>query len=305
MASPHDHLDKLKIFVTVAEKQKINEASKILGLTQPSVSRAIQTLEAAFDTRLFTRGRYGARLTESGEILYQSASRILHEVTDVSTRIKHSGDELAGNLTVGSYESLAEYLWPDFLTKLRKTYPNLNLSVRTGGVQDSFSRLIDGQVDLLVDAEPRNSEEITSWKLYSDRFSFYASDQLNFEYFSSEDASSLALLYVPKAYDGAHIAIEDHLRRASYVFEREYIFDSFSTVKRLAARGLGIAVLPNRLALEDINTSRIHKVSAKGFPENGFGLHTIYATCAAQKSGDLRIRKLVSQLRGHFLDARN
>jgi DNA-binding transcriptional LysR family regulator len=300
MSNPLDHLDKLRIFVTVVDQEKISGSAALLGLTQPSITRAIQKLEEAFETTLLIRGRYGVKLTKSGEILYRSASRMLHELSDVKTQMKESHDQFAGHLVVGSYESLAEYLWPDFLASLRKTLPNLTVSVHTGNGRDVFRQLTDGKIDLLVDAETRTSELTTSWALYTDRFGFYCASSERGKTLTQADAKSETLLYVPNAQDQAGIAIEHHIKLQNYSFKQEGIFDSFATVKRLAIRGLGIAVLPMRLAEEDLKARRLTPISLQGFGAHGFGKHTIYATCATQRARDPRIKKLVSLLKAHF-----
>lgn len=300
MNNPLDHLDKLRIFVTVVDQEKISSSAALLGLTQPSITRAIQKLEDAFETKLLIRGRYGVKLTKSGEILYRSASRLLHELSDVKTQMKESHDQFAGNLIVGSYESLAEYLWPDFLVALHKTLPNLIVSVHTGNGRDVFRLLTEGQIDLLVDAETRMSELTTSWALYSDRFGFFSAPSKKGRVLNQAEAKSETLLYVPNAQDEAGIAIEHHIKRQDYSFRQEGVFDSFATVKRLAIRGFGIAVLPLRLAEEDLKARRLTPVSVNGFSAHGFGQHTIYATSAAQRARDPRVRKLVSLLKQHF-----
>lgn len=297
--NPLHHLDKLRVFSVVAEKGKIGESSRVLGLTQPSISRSIQALEAAFGAKLFVRGRFGTRLTEAGRILYASSLRILREVDDAQVRMKAQAGELAGSITVGSYASLAEYLWPDILVTLQTKYPHLQISIRTEGGLNSFTWLASGKVDLLVTAEPKLSEDATSWSLYSDRFAFYTSRSSKAGV-GTEEANSQAILYVPGAYDGHNLAIEDHLKRAGHRFAREYVFDSFTTVKRLASRGLGIAVLPKRLAQEDVESKRLFELELEGFSESGFGLHTIYATCLTERESDPRVRKLITMLRKQF-----
>lgn len=300
MTDPLDHLDKLRVFVTVVDRGTINGSAKLLGLTQPSITRTIQKLEEAFETDLLVRGRYGVKLTPAGDLLYRSASRMLHELSDVKAQMKEHHDPFAGNLVVGSYESLAEYLWPEFLVGLRKELPNLNVSVRTSSGQNVFHQLTEGKIDLLVDAETRASDLTTSWALYTERFGFYAAFSERGKALSPDDTKSETLLYVPNAQDEAGIAIEHHIKLQDYSFRQEGVFDSFATVKRLAVRGLGIAVLPMRLAEEDIKARRLAPISLQGFSQQGFGKHTIYATISTHRSQDQRVKKVISMLRAHF-----
>jgi DNA-binding transcriptional LysR family regulator len=110
----------------------------------------------------------------------------------------------------------------------------------------------------------------------------------------------LALLYVASAFDEKNISIEGHLRQRGYRFTRKYAFDSFATVKRLATRGLGIAVLPTRLAAEDVKAKRLHPLRLAGFVREGFGTHRIYASFSDRSQEDQRLRSLFRLLKEHL-----
>lgn len=56
----------LRAFVTLAEQGSYHRASRLLFLTQPALSKQIKMLETLIGGPLFTRGRYGAILTEHG-----------------------------------------------------------------------------------------------------------------------------------------------------------------------------------------------------------------------------------------------
>jgi DNA-binding transcriptional LysR family regulator len=293
-------LDKLQVFVTVAEKGKINQASDALGLTQPSITRSIQKLEQAFGVPLFARSRDGVKLTLAGTLLFERSMRFLRELEDIQARAQHSLYELAGSLTVGTYESLAEYLWPDFLVFLQKEHPHLLLTVTANRQRDPVQDLLAGRIDMLVDAEPQIHSAVASWPIYSDKFNFYVSAIHAEEDFTPAWASEHALLYVQGAFDEDRFTIEDHVEKSAYRFARQCRFDSFSTAKRLAAKGMGVAILPMRLAEEDEHNRLIKRVQLKGFSASGFGKHTIYATVERGNEREPRAKKIISLLKDHL-----
>ncbi len=285
-----DHLDKLKIFSAVAERGTINGAARELALSQPAITRAIQTLEQAVGFKLFHRDRNGMHLTEGGRILHATGARVLAEVMDATTKGAHAQEEMAGNLTIGTYESLAEYLWPEFLLQVQKDFPRLNVSLKTNSQNGHLADLSAGLLDLLVDAEPRAHAGLTLWPLYSDRFSFYSQKKIEL---TPDSASGLSLLWVRGVFDESNLTLEQHLSQGGYRFQREYTFDSFATVKRMAAKGLGVAILPQRLAEKD---GELHRIRARGLKE-GFGPHRIYATVSPRKENDPRVKTLVGLLK--------
>ncbi len=293
-------LDKLRIFVVVARKGKINDASDILNLSQPSITRAIQKLEEAFGAALFIRNRDGVTLTKAGELLNVKAVRILRDLEDIQVRARHIDHDYSGILTVGTYESLAEYLWPDFLISLQKIHPHLQLSVRTSQFHDPMQSLLMENIDLLVDAEPLVKDAVISWPLYSDKFGFYIAPTHSGGPKDQDWAKGISILYVRQAFDEDRMTIENHLKNAHYSFSREYCFDSFSTIKRLAIRGMGLAVLPRRLAEEDEKKNRLKSISLNGFSAGGFGKHTVCATVAAKNEKEPRLRRVISLLKNHL-----
>ncbi len=304
-------LDKLKIFVTVAEKGKINQAAHILHLTQPSISRAIQKLEDSFGAVLFTRSREGVQLTKAGRLLYEQASAMLHKLEDVQAQAQHMDEILAGHLTVGTYETLAEYLWPDFLMHFHREHPHLQISLKTSLSKNPLSDLMGGRIDLLVDAEPNLKSAVVSWPLYTDKFAFYiaadnklaAASENSTSFKSSaktDELTQMPIIYVRQTPDENGLAIEDHFEKIGLRFAREYCFDSFSTAKRMAIKGLGLVVLPMRLAEEDERKKGLRRVTGSGLPQDSFGRHTIYATVNETHAKDVRLKKIITQLKNHF-----
>lgn len=285
-----DHLDKLKIFTAVAEAGTINGAAKTLGLTQPSITRAIQVLEDAAGFALFSRNRSGVSLTEGGKIFFDSSVRILKEAVDAAQRGARYQEEMAGEIRIGTYESLADYLWPDFLLAAEKEFPHLSISLKSNSQEGHSRELNNGQLDLLVDAEPRAQLGLTLWPLYGDRFGFFAAKKMEV---NPESASELTLLSVRGVFDEEDVTLEAHLSRRGYRFRREFVLDSFPTVRRMAEKGLGLAILPKRLAAE----SSLLPARVEGFPREGFGPHRIYATVSTHRENDKRVKKLISFLK--------
>jgi len=293
-----DHLDKLRAFKVISETGKLRTAAAKLHLAQPSLTRLIQTLEEAAGAKLLYRSRQGVALTSAGNLLLSYASNVLHDLEDLEARLGNPSDQLAGHLKVGSYETLAEYLWPDFIASFKKTTPHLRLSIQTGGTQN-LSKLEQGTLDILVDAEPRIVGDFTSWMLFEDRFQFFAKGKENLP-LDPDSIEEYPLIYVPGAFDQDNKSILQHLEEKGYTFKEKIELDSFTSVRTFCSKGLGIGVLPIRLAETILSHRQMAAVSLRGFPEKGFGRHSICATILSSRAEDPRLRYLVKQLREWF-----
>ena len=89
-------IKQLKVFCAVVERGSFSKAGGVLGLTQPTVSFQVGSLEEELGTRLFDRGVKEVTLTKSGEVLYRYARRI----SELTAEAKRAVDQLKG-LVIG------------------------------------------------------------------------------------------------------------------------------------------------------------------------------------------------------------
>ncbi len=294
-----EHLDKLKSFVVIAQSGSIHEASKRLHITQPALSRLIKVLENACGTELFSRGRHGVRLTDAGEQLIIFANRTLKDLDSFEAKLLAPGNLRAGHITIGTYETLAEYLWPDFLLHMRKGNSDLAISLKTSSDIGHLDLLKRGEIDILVDAEPRISDDFVSWPLYKDRFNFFLKSKNAIE-LKPEDCKNLTLIYLPQAVDSDNRSILYHLEKNGYLFNKKIALDSFTTAQSFCSKGLGLAVLPKRLQARSPVGPMMEAVKLEGFSTRGFGEHTICATVSASKVKNPIISDFVKELKHWF-----
>jgi DNA-binding transcriptional LysR family regulator len=296
-----DHLDKIRAFEVIATVSTMREAAAKLNVTQPSLTRLVQTLEEALGETLLVRSRAGVQPTEAGKLLLAYTRETLKRLEDFEQKVRTPADQLAGHLRIGSYASLAEYLWPDFIVSMQKSAPSLKISIRTAEIASDQRALENGEIDILVDAEPRLSGDFTSWKLYEDRFNFYAKKPLK-EPLTPENFGSTTLIYSPVAFDEDNRKIDQHLEEQGYRFREKIQLDSFTSVLAFCRRGVGIGVLPQRLAAEAMESNAIIQVALRKFPQRGFGTHNLMATIRSDREGDPRVRFLIKSLRQWFKD---
>lgn len=287
-----DHLDKLRSFTVIAETGSLREAAERLHVTQPALSRMIKTLEGSSGVPLFARSQRGLSLTAAGQELHRYATRTLKELTDVEIKMTTKSNEFSGHIQIGSYESLVEYMWPDFLLETQKKYPDFAISIRTNSPVGMMELLRREEIDILVDAEPRTTSDFISWPIYKDKFNFY-SHEGGVSKVSQESAKTMTLIYVPQAFDKDGKTILHHLESQGYQFAKKLSLDSFTSAHKFCSKGLGLAVLPTRL-----NTSgSVVPTRLNGFNVHGFGEHTICATIRYSQKDHPQISELIKYLK--------
>ena len=95
-------LSHLETFLQVAELGSLSRAAESLGLTQPTLSARIQTLERDLGQRLFERRGRGVRLTEAGRALVPHAERTIFALREGREAVALSNNPTRGRLRIGS-----------------------------------------------------------------------------------------------------------------------------------------------------------------------------------------------------------
>ncbi len=152
-------LDLLRSFVTVVDTGGFTAASERLYRTQSSVSVQIKRLEDAVGQALLERGKGKTIPTDQGELLLSYARRIL-QLND-ETILRMSGSEMQGELRLGVVEYLAPHRLPEIISKLRSTYPRLDLRLKIDLSRRLRSDLAEDKLDVVIAARHEPDTEGT------------------------------------------------------------------------------------------------------------------------------------------------
>ena len=137
----------LKYFLTVANEGSLTKASKILHITQPTLSHQLKLLEEELQCDLFTRSSYGVKLTPAGNFLKSRAEDILELVDKTQTEFKNIADNLPADIYIGCSESenLKEFM--DILRDFQKEYPNVKYHIYSSSNDEITKQLNNGLMD--------------------------------------------------------------------------------------------------------------------------------------------------------------
>jgi len=141
-------LRQLRYFVTVAEEMHFGRAAQRLHMTQPPLSLAIRSLEAALETTLFRRNSRNVALTPAGLALLPEAQRILQQTAALPDLLRRASSGASGSLSL-AFVSTADYsVLPSFLREFRETYPAVEIDLREATTDVQLEELIRGRIDV-------------------------------------------------------------------------------------------------------------------------------------------------------------
>lgn len=140
-----DRLKALQTLAIVVESGGFSKAARILGMGQPSVSKAINALERDFGVRLFNRGA-GVSLTEDGEHFYKEARKVVEAYGGLEEAAARKSTA-AGLVRVTCPNALGTiYLIPK-LKEFLRLYPEITVELR---VTDAFVDLHEHDIDVAI-----------------------------------------------------------------------------------------------------------------------------------------------------------
>src|ERR1700761_6167573 len=99
----------LTYFLEIAQQANLTRAADRLGVSQPSLTLAMQRLEHCVGAGLFIRSRHGVKLTKAGERLLLEARSLLAHWEGLRQHAVDRMTEIKGRFTLGSHPSVARY----------------------------------------------------------------------------------------------------------------------------------------------------------------------------------------------------
>lgn len=263
-----EHLEKLLGFNMVVKVGSIRKAAEQLNQTQPALSRSIAVLEAALECRLFTRDRSGVQLTHQGSELFTFSEKIFREAAAVEHKLTYGDEDLESSFLIGTYDSIAIYFFPYFLKYTQELQSKLQINIRTAGSPQLMKDLKGGHVDLIVSVNPEPSKNIITHTLFLDQFSFYSR-------LATEDEHP-TFITVPSALDRTGKTIQDYTKQFGINKNKMIHCENFETVRALTDAGLGVGIMPTRVAGRNLpQIKNLKKLSPKTTLPLEFGTHMI------------------------------
>lgn len=157
-----DRMDVLTLFVKAADAGSLSGAARALGLSLPSVSRHMTTLEERVGTRLLIRTTRSLALTEAGRIYYERAKQILADLDEVETSLLADSTVPSGKVSVWGPTLFGRVFMIPLLARFLADNPRVVLDVT---LLDRQFNLVEEGIDLAVRIGPLKDSRLIVRKL--------------------------------------------------------------------------------------------------------------------------------------------
>lgn len=147
-------------FFVVAERESISEAAEELFMSQSALTKNVKKVEERLGVELFERLPRGVALTQYGEILYKRVKKMelefsyaLHEISSVQNGVNIK-------LRIGAGIVWGDLILPHILGKFHKKFPQAELEIIGGSVNELAPKLLKGKLDIILGSMDYQFQEV-------------------------------------------------------------------------------------------------------------------------------------------------
>ena len=237
-------LHQLEIFKKISETKSVTKASEQLFLTQPAVSIQLKNFQEQFKLPLFEVVGRKLYITEFGEEISKTASKILEEVDAINYKSSLFEGELAGKLKI-SVVSTAKYAMPYFLSDFVKANENVEISMDVTNKMSVIRALENNECDFaMVSTIPRKLK-IDRIELMKNQMYFVAARDYELPTSKLTAKKLQKSLFVFREEGSAtRLAMERYLVKHKINAQKKMVLTSNEAVKQAVIAGLGISIMP-------------------------------------------------------------
>ena len=245
----HPTFRQLRYLVSISKNLHFGKAAKECFVSQSTLSSGIQELERLLNVKLLERTKRTVFLTPLGKEISKKAESINIEMNDVLDLVKSAQEKMFGETRLGVIPTIAPYLLPKLMPKIRKHYSGLDLKLVEDQTANILNMLYSGSLDLILIAKPYKTENLNVELIKKDFFHValpFNSNLLKIKKKSlnNSDISQTNMLLL----DEGH-CLRDHALQACSKETKQKI-DAFKatsllTLVQMVANNTGITLLPD------------------------------------------------------------
>ena len=239
-------LKQLQYLVALHEHGHFGRAAESCFVSQSTLSAGLRDLETLLDVVLVERTKRAVRFTPLGNSVVAKAHRVLREAEELAELVQSSGLPLSGEVRMSVIPTIAPFLLPRMLPRLRRERPALKLFLREEPSAAAIVALHHGRTDCVLLALPFPTGEVEKETIELDAL---------FVAFPKDDPRDPPTEISPDLIDETRLllledghCLKDHVlaacNRPEMRTNAAMIGTSLHTLVQMVDNGLGLTMLP-------------------------------------------------------------
>ena len=269
-------IEDLRLFVHVVESGSISKAADKLRIAKSAVSRRLSLLEERFGTRLIDRVPGVWEVTETGQELYQRATRVVGDVAEIEDDFANTSADLTGPLYISVPRDFGIAFLNNSLIAFKERHPEIQLAI---DFDDRTVDLTRENYDFTIRITSELEDGVSGERIGTVQHRLFASPeyiQAHSDPRCLEDLRKHPLLHFRTARRAVWNFVTDKGKPQSFEFQPFLNSNSGVFLLEATLKGLGIARLPDFVAYEAEAAGRIVPVlSDMTIPD--LGIYLIHA----------------------------
>jgi LysR family hydrogen peroxide-inducible transcriptional activator len=239
-------LSSLRYLVAFADEGSMSRAAEVCGVSQPTMSVALQNLETELAVTLLERSKGQATLSALGHEVVQQARRALEEAQRVEMIAQAGKNPFSGVLRLGVIHTIAPYLLPGLIASMHLRTPDMKLYIEESMTSLLTDYLKQGSIDAAIIALPFEVAGIDTIPLYDEAFRVVVPKGHAWARRKRIAASEIKgdNVLVLKAGNCFRDQVMEACPEISHSDESRHQGHSIGTIRCMVASGYGISVLP-------------------------------------------------------------
>lgn len=241
------NLRDLKYLIAVAKYKHFGNAAKACFVSQPTLSYQLKKLEEYLDVKLFDRDNQNVVITPIGRKILEKAENSVAEADQIIEIAKMSKNPFYGELVVGMIPTIAPYLLPRIINKIKKKYPELRLLIREDTTGNLLKLLKENEVDVMVQAMPMDVGDCKVDVFYKDEF-FVAvpkgHEWENRDCIKREELDGKSILLLEKEHCLSGHIMEQLCKLKNSDTDYDFRATSLETLRHMVIGGVAITIIP-------------------------------------------------------------
>ena len=238
-------LKQLQYLLALHDSGHFGRAAEACFVTQSTLSAGIRELETLIGVVLVERTRRVVRFTPLGERIVEKARRVLREADELGDMARAAGRPLSGEMRMSVIPTIAPFLLPRILPRLREGFTDLKLYLREETSGQACESLHHGRSDCVLLALPYACGDVETALLFDDRLfvAFHKGDMDPTPTIDPDLIDETRLLLLEDGH-----CLKDHAlaacNRPELRAEAMMLGTSLHTMVQMVDGGLGVTMLP-------------------------------------------------------------
>lgn len=153
-------LRQLKYFLQIAKCGSFSQASKVLFISQPALTRSVNLLEDMLRVRLFERTHRGVNLTPAGEILFKHAELVVNQLEAAEAELEFAHEGVIGEVKIGVANLVTNVVLGQAIPEFTECSDKVRVSIIVGMYEELTEQLESGLLDFVVSTNPNTESDL-------------------------------------------------------------------------------------------------------------------------------------------------